>query len=45
MPAVENLVKRHDDFSNTLQAQDKSVAGLNDMANGLVKAKHPDSKQ
>ena len=41
---MENLLKRHEDFKNTLNAQDKTIQDLNDMADKLVKRGHPDSK-
>ena len=44
MDAVEALFKRHEDFENTLQAQDEKVQALDDMADKLIEAGHPDSQ-
>ena len=42
--AVEALFKRHEDFENTLVAQEEKIQALDDMADKLIGAKHPDSK-
>ena len=45
MEAVDALYKRHEDFEATLQAQDERIRALNDMADKLIRAGHPDAKQ
>ena len=42
--AVEALFKRHEDFENTLVAQEEKIQALDDMADKLIGARHPDSK-
>ena len=44
MESVETLLKRHEDFENTLSAQDRAVQDLDGMANQLVQEQHPDSQ-
>ena len=42
--AVEALFKRQEDFENTLLAQDEKIKALSDMADKLLRHKHPHSK-
>nr|CAD7456118.1 unnamed protein product [Timema tahoe] len=41
---VEALMKRHEDFENTLYAQDERLKAFSEMANKLIDAGHYDSK-
>ncbi|XP_049846907.1 spectrin beta chain, non-erythrocytic 1 isoform X2 [Schistocerca gregaria] len=41
---VEALIKRHDDFENTLFAQDERLKAFSEMADKLIHAGHYDSK-
>ena len=41
---METLLKRHEDFENTLSAQDRAVHDLDNMANMLIQERHPDSQ-
>ncbi|XP_037069817.1 spectrin beta chain, non-erythrocytic 1-like [Pollicipes pollicipes] len=43
LDAVEGLIKRHDDFENTLAAQDERLRAFSDTADRLVAARHYDS--
>ena len=38
--SVGNLIKRHEDFENTLAVQEERLQGLSDMANKLIGAGH-----
>ncbi|XP_066999614.1 spectrin beta chain, non-erythrocytic 5 isoform X3 [Anabrus simplex] len=40
---VEALMKRHEDFENTLYAQDERLKGFSEMADKLIEAGHYDS--
>ena len=44
MDAVEALFKRHEDFENTLLAQEERVKLFDDMADRLIGEGHPDSQ-
>ena len=37
---VEALMKRHDDFENTLMAQDERLRAFSEMADKLITAEH-----
>merc|ERR1712142_335168 len=41
---VEALLKRHDDFENTLMAQDERLRTFSEMADKLIAAEHYDAK-
>ncbi|XP_066955513.1 spectrin beta chain, non-erythrocytic 5 isoform X7 [Macrobrachium rosenbergii] len=41
---VEALLKRHDDFENTLMAQDERLRAFSEMADKLILAEHYDAK-
>lgn len=41
---VEALLKRHDDFENTLMAQDERLRVFSEMADKLIAAEHYDAK-
>lgn len=41
---VEALLKRHDDFENTLMAQDERLRSFSEMADKLITAEHYESK-
>lgn len=41
---VEALLKRHEDFENTLYAQDERIKAFNEMANKLIASNHYDKK-
>ncbi|XP_054271663.1 spectrin alpha chain, non-erythrocytic 1 isoform X2 [Macrosteles quadrilineatus] len=41
---VEALLKRHEDFENTLSVQDDRIKAFNEMANKLIAADHYDKK-
>ena len=43
MDDVEALMKRHEDFENTLMAQEERIRALNEMADYLIDKNHPDS--
>ena len=40
---MERLIKRHEDFENTLAAQDERLKAFSDTADRLVAAKHYDA--
>jgi len=42
---VEALIKRHEDFKNTLCTQDERLKAFSELADKLIKAEHYDSKQ
>ncbi|XP_043236847.1 spectrin beta chain, non-erythrocytic 2-like isoform X8 [Amphibalanus amphitrite] len=44
LDAVERLIKRHEDFENTLAAQDERLKAFSDTADRLVAAKHYDAE-
>ena len=44
MDDVQALLKRHDDFENTLFAQDDRLKAFSDIADKLIAANHYDSK-
>lgn len=41
---MEALLKRHDDFENTLMAQDERLRTFSEMADKLIAAEHYDAK-
>lgn len=41
---VEALMKRHEDFENTLYAQDERLKSFSELADKLIGAGHYDSK-
>lgn len=41
---VEALMKRHEDFENTLFAQDERLKAFSELADKLIQAGHYDSK-
>lgn len=41
---METLLKRHEDFENTLYAQDERLKLFSEMADKLINAGHYDSK-
>lgn len=43
LDAVEALLKRHDDFENTLMAQDERLRTFSEMADKLITAEHYES--
>jgi len=42
---VEALQKRHDDFENSLAAQDERLKAFSEAADKLIAVKHYDSKK
>jgi spectrin beta len=42
---VEALIKRHEDFKNTLFTQAERLKAFSELADKLIKAGHYDSKQ
>lgn len=42
---VESLMKRQEDFENTLQAQDDKVKAMDELADKLIRDGHPDKDQ
>ena len=41
---MEALIKRHEDFENTLYAQDERLKAFSELADKLIAAGHYDSK-
>jgi len=41
---VDTLLKRHEDFENTLKSQDERMKALDELADRLIREGHPDAK-
>ena len=42
--SVDTLLKRHEDFGNTLAAQEKTVGEFDQLASNMIEKRHPESE-